>query len=92
MVLRRKPVRLVDSRAEGGYTDADELICCECGDDPDLDHHDVAPRLRRIRGPYAFSADVAACGQHVTLQHGEQPIAAATGTRQQTGSADVKTG
>ena len=33
LVLRRQPVRLVAGRPEGGYTDAYELICCDCGDD-----------------------------------------------------------
>ena len=37
VVLRRQPVRLVEGRAEGGYTDAYELVCCECGDHPDAD-------------------------------------------------------
>jgi hypothetical protein len=92
VVLRRQPVRLVDGRPEGGYTDAYELICCECGDDPDLDYRDAAPRLRRIRGPYAFPAGIEAYGQHVMLQHGQPPVPAASGPRQRTGSADGKTG
>ena len=54
LVLRRQPVRLVAGRPEGGYTDAYELICCDCGDDPDLDYRDVSPGLQRIRGPYGF--------------------------------------
>lgn len=65
MVLRRQPVHLVEGRPEGGYTDAYELICCECGDDPDMDYREVAPRLRRIRGPYTFAAGIAAYGMHV---------------------------
>ena len=32
--LRRQPASIVDGRMEGGYTDAFELICCECGDQP----------------------------------------------------------
>jgi len=43
----RQPVRLADGRPEGGCTDAYELICCECGDDLDLDHRDVAPLAPR---------------------------------------------
>jgi hypothetical protein len=92
LVLRRQPVRLVEGHPEGGYTDAYELICSECGDDPELDHRDVSPGLQRIRGPYAFPAGIEAYGQHHMLQHGQQPIAAATGTRKRTGSADGKTG
>jgi hypothetical protein len=73
LVLRRQPVRLVEGCPEGGYTDAYELICCECGDDPDLDYRVVSPRLQRIRGPYGFPAGIEAYGQHDRLQHGQQP-------------------
>lgn len=86
LVLRRQPVRLVEGRPEGGYTDAYELICCECGDDPDLDYRDVSLDLQRIRGPYRFSAGIEAYGQHDMLQHGQQPMPAANGTRRRTGS------
>jgi hypothetical protein len=68
-VLRRQPVRLVEGLPEGGYADAYELVCCSCGDDPDLDYRDVAPRLRRIRGPYSFPAGIAAYRRHVRLRH-----------------------
>ena len=54
VVLRRQPVHLMEGRPEGGYTDDYELVCCDCGDDPDLDYRDVSPRLQRIRGPYGF--------------------------------------
>ena len=91
LVLRRQPVHLVEGRPEGGYTDAYELICCECGDDPDLDYRDVSPDLQRIRGPYRFSAGIEAYGQHDMLQHGQPPIPVASGTRRRTGSADGKT-
>ena len=92
VVLRRQPVRIVAGRPEGGYADAYELICCDCGDDPDLDYRDVSPDFRRIRGPYVFSAGIAAYGQHIRLQHGQQPVPAATGTRRPAGCADGKTG
>jgi hypothetical protein len=55
VVLRRQPVHLREGRPEGGYTDDYELVCCDCGDDPDLDFRDVSPRLQRIRGPYGVS-------------------------------------
>ena len=77
LVLRRQPVRLVEGRPDGGYTDVYELICCGCGDDPDLDYRDVSPRLQRIRGPYQFSAGIAAYAQHDRLRHGQQAALAA---------------
>ena len=51
VVLRRRPARIVAGRPEGGYTDAYELICCDCGDDPELDYRDVPRRLQRVCGP-----------------------------------------
>ncbi|MGH3199512.1 MAG: hypothetical protein ACRDOH_26735 [Streptosporangiaceae bacterium] len=72
VVLRRQPVHLVEGHPEGGYTDGYELVCCDCGDDPDLDYRDVSSRLQRIRGPYRFPAGIAAYGQHVRLHPGQQ--------------------
>jgi hypothetical protein len=71
LVLRRQPVRVVEGGPEGGYADDYELICCYCGDDPDLDYHEISPDLQRIRGPYTFSAGIEAYGQHDRLQHPE---------------------
>ena len=56
-------------RAEGGYTDVFKLICCDCGDHPDLDYRDVSPGLQRIRGPYPLAAGVAAYDTHLRLNH-----------------------
>ena len=90
LVLRRQPVRLVEGRPDGGYTDVYELICCGCGDDPDLDYDDVSPRLQRIRGPYQFPAGIAAYGQHDRLRHGQRP-ALAVGWPRRPGYADGTT-
>ena len=92
LVLRRQPVHLVEGRPEGSYTDSYELICCGCGDDPDLDYRDISPGFQRIRGPYMLSAGIEAYRQHDMLQHGQSPIPAASGPRKRTGSADGKTG
>jgi len=63
--LRRKPVRIVDGRREGGYTNLFELICPSCGDHPYLDYSEVSPRLQRIRGPYWMEAGLAAYDEHL---------------------------
>jgi hypothetical protein len=34
------------------YTDAFEIICCHCGDDPDLVYSAVSSRVQLVRGPY----------------------------------------
>jgi hypothetical protein len=65
VVLRRQPARIVDGRVDGGYTSAFEIICCDCGDHPDLDYRDVSPELQRIRGPYPIVAGVAAYEEHL---------------------------
>ena len=67
VVLRRQPVRMVEGRAAGGYTDVYELICCDCGDDPDLDYCEVSPRLQLVRGPYPIADGVAVYEQHCRL-------------------------
>ena len=72
VVLRRRPARMVGGRPEGGYTDEYELVCSECGDDPDLDYREVSPGLRRIRGPYLIAAGAAAYTRHVRLYHSRQ--------------------
>jgi hypothetical protein len=65
VVLRRQPARLVEGQPEGGYTDVYEIVCCDCGDDPDLDYREVSPRLQLVRGPYPIAAGVAAYEQHL---------------------------
>jgi hypothetical protein len=69
VVLRRQAVRLTAGSPAGGYTDAYELVCTECGDDPDTDYRDVSPWLRQVRGPYRFAAGIAAYSAHVSQFH-----------------------
>ena len=67
VVLRRQPARIAGGRADGPYTDAFEIICCNCGDDPDLDYSEVSPRLQLVRGPYSIAEGVAAYETHLRL-------------------------
>jgi hypothetical protein len=67
VVLRRQPARIVDGRADAPYTDAFEIICCSCGDDPGLDYFAVSPRLQLVRGPYSIAEGVAAYEAHLRL-------------------------
>ncbi len=69
VVLRRQPARIVDGQPRGGYTSEFELICCDCGDHPDLDYRDVSAELQLIRGPYPIAAAVAAYEKHLDLRH-----------------------
>ncbi len=73
LVLRRQPGRVVGGRPEGGYTDAYELICCDCGDDPELDYQQVSPEIQRIRGPYPIAAGVEAYEQHAGQHETRRP-------------------
>jgi hypothetical protein len=74
VVLRRQPASIVQGRPEGGYTDAFEIICCDCGDHPYLDYSEVAAGLQRIRGPYPIAGGVAAYEKH--LERHRQPARA----------------
>jgi len=69
VVLRRQPARMVAGQPEGGYAGAYELICCDCGDDPDLDYRDVSPELQQIRGPYPMAAGIDEYMKHLEPRH-----------------------
>ena len=76
VVLRRQPARIVAGQTEGGYSSMFEIVCCYCGDHPDLDYRDVSAKLQQIRGPYLVAAGVAAYGSHLRLHQGRRPRAA----------------
>jgi hypothetical protein len=87
VVLRRQPASISDRRAEGGYTDAFEIICCDCGDDPGLDYREVSPELQRVRGPYPLTAGAVAYEKHIEWHEkpaewtGSRPAQPAPGPR-----------
>ncbi len=72
-VLRRQPSRVVEGQAEGGDTSTFEIICCDCGDNLDLDYAEVSPEMQRIRGPYSIADGVAAYEKHVKLHQPARP-------------------
>jgi hypothetical protein len=63
--VRRQPARIVDGRAQGGYTGAFELICPGCGDNPYVDYSEVPPQLQWLRGPLTLEAALEAYDQHL---------------------------
>ena len=63
--VRRQPARIVDGRVQGGYTDAFELICPGCGDNPYVDYSEVPPQLQRLRGPHTLEAALEAYDKHL---------------------------
>jgi hypothetical protein len=72
--IRRQPVRIVEGRKEGGYRDAFEVVCCDCGDHPYWDYSEISPPLQRIRGPYTtMAAALAAYEQHLGLTTSRRP-------------------
>ena len=85
--LRRQPVRIVDGRIEGGYSNAFELICPACGDNPDLDYSQVSPRLQWLRGPRTLQVALAAYEKHLGLR--PRPDEASRGN---SGAGAAKTG
>ena len=83
VVLRRRPARMVAGRPVGGWTEEFEIVCCYCGDDPDLDYREVSPVLQQIRGPYPLAAGVTAYLRHARRHPGPAKSAgpAAAGAR-----------
>ena len=79
VVLRRQAARIVEGRPAGGYTDAYEVVCCDCGDHPDLHYSEVSPALRRVRGPYLIADGITAYVMHLRLYH--QPARATSMAR-----------
>ena len=65
MTLRRQQARTVD-REPGGYTDAFEIICSDCGDDPRQAYQDALPRLQHLRGPYLLDTGIKQYEAHIT--------------------------
>jgi hypothetical protein len=63
--VRRQPVRIVDGRVQGGYTDVFELICPGCGDNPYADYSEVSPQLQWLRGPFTLEAALEAYDKHL---------------------------
>ena len=44
-----------------------EVICTECGDDPDRPYADVPAEVQLIRGPYLLDAAISAYEQHLEM-------------------------
>ena len=65
LTLRRQKARTGDGLPAGSYTDAFEIICSDCGDDPRWAYRDVPPRLQRIRGPYLIGPGVTQYEAHI---------------------------
>jgi hypothetical protein len=49
--MRRQPGRIVEGGKEGGYRDAFEVVCCDCGDHPYWDYPGISLSPQRIPGP-----------------------------------------
>ena len=67
LVPRRQPARMAEGRPESDCTGMFEIICCDCGDHPDLDYSRVFPELQRIRGPYPAADGISAYVEHAGL-------------------------
>jgi hypothetical protein len=70
--LRNQPARIVNGHIHGDCSDVYELICPGCGDHPDLDYSQVAPRLQRLRGPRLLQEGLAAYLNHLGMCWAEE--------------------
>jgi hypothetical protein len=73
--MRNQPACIADGRIHGGYNGVYELICPDCGDDPDLDYLEVAPQLQWLRGPRTLTGALAAYHKHVGIPWAEEDAA-----------------
>ena len=78
LVMRRRVSAWWTGGCKAATRTCSELICCDCGDHPDLDYREVSPELQRIRGPYPIAVGVAAYEEHLDLP---QPARAGAGDR-----------
>jgi hypothetical protein len=66
--IRRQPVRILQGGKDGGYSDAFEVVCGDCGDHLYWDYAEISLSLQRTRGPYTtMAAALAAYDQHLGL-------------------------
>ena len=66
--IRRQSARITGCREEGGYRNAFEVVCCDCGDHPYWGYSEISLSLQRIRGPYTtMAAALAAYDRHLGL-------------------------
>jgi hypothetical protein len=66
--IRRQPARITGGGEKGGYRDAFEVVCCDCGDHPYWGYSEIPLSLQQIRGPYTtMAAALAAYDQHLGL-------------------------
>jgi hypothetical protein len=70
VILRRRPARIKAGGAANGYDGEFEIVCCHCGDDPDLDYRQVPSELQRIRGPYPMAAGITEFLKHTEWHPG----------------------
>jgi hypothetical protein len=62
--LRQQPVSDADGDWEANGAVEYELICCYCGDDPQLRYGEVPAGLQQVRGPYRVKAGIEAFLEH----------------------------
>jgi hypothetical protein len=67
LILRRQEALTAAGRPQIDRTERYEVICSECGDDPNLIYREVSSKLQQIRGPYPFSAALLAYEQHAEM-------------------------
>jgi hypothetical protein len=53
-----------DGRPDDGRPEMYELVCRDCGDDPQRSYSEVSAELQKVRGPYPLEAAIEAFVAH----------------------------
>jgi hypothetical protein len=69
--MRNQPACIADGHIHGGYNGVYELICPDCGDDPDLNYLEVTPQLQWLRGPRTLIGALTAYHKHLGIPWAE---------------------
>ena len=64
LCLRKRPASAFGGRPDDGRPELYELVCRECGDDPQCSYSEVSAELQRVRGPYPLEAAIDAFVAH----------------------------
>ena len=64
LCLRKQPAGVFDGQPDAGRPGMYELVCRDCGDDPQRSYRAVLAGRQQARGPYSVEAGIEAFVEH----------------------------